>query len=164
MRSVWPQCSGFRNHVQRSLRARRKDELIAPTGRHRPDQTARRLQFVFGSGAIVGQATASHPDVAAVSFTGSNSVGTVVAQACHARGARVQMEMGGKNALVVSPSAPVATAASIAARGAFGLTGQACTATSRVILLPGSEDAFIAALLEAARNYTPRRRLGPSHR
>ncbi|MDR6688447.1 acyl-CoA reductase-like NAD-dependent aldehyde dehydrogenase [Arthrobacter sp. 1088] len=65
---------------------------------------------------------------------------------------------------MVSPSAPVATAASIAARGAFGLTGQACTATSRVILLPGSEDAFIAALLEAARNYTPRRRLGPSHR
>ncbi|OLF07313.1 aldehyde dehydrogenase [Actinophytocola xinjiangensis] len=113
------------------------------------------LNIVHGSGSVVGAALVSHPAVAAVSFTGSVGVGAGIRAAVNARGARVQLEMGGKNAVVVLDDADPAFAAGIVAAGAFGLTGQACTATSRVIATPGIHDRLVAELVEVAGRYRP---------
>ncbi|WP_116953482.1 aldehyde dehydrogenase family protein [Jiangella endophytica] len=113
------------------------------------------LNLVHGSGALLGDALVSHRDVAAVTFTGSTAVGLAIQAGAAARRARVQTEMGGKNALVVLDDADPAVAARIAAAGGFALTGQACTATSRVVCTPGIAEAFTAALVEEARRYTP---------
>lgn len=94
------------------------------------------LSVVHGSGAVVGEALVRDPRVAAVSFTGSTQVGMRIERAVQERRGRVQVEMGGKNALVVLDDADVEQAARIAAAGGFGLTGQACTASSRVICTP----------------------------
>ena len=112
------------------------------------------LNLVHGDGTA-GAALASHPDVNAVSFTGSVPVGTEVRTAAERHGARVQLEMGGKNPLVVLKDADTQAAARIAAIGGFGLTGQACTASSRVIVEADVHDRFIAELAEQARSYQP---------
>ena len=87
--------------------------------------------MVLGSGGTVGNALVDHPDVRAVSFTGSNDVGAKI----YARGAkrmiRVQAEMGGKNPVIVLDDADLDLAVESTAQGAFGSTGQRCTATSR---------------------------------
>lgn len=111
------------------------------------------LNVVYGSGGVLGDALVSHPDVGAISFTGSTAVGRSIHGIAAARMARVQLEMGGKNALVVLDDADPERAARIAAAGAFGLTGQACTATSRVICTPGVRTPFIEALVEQAKEY-----------
>ncbi|MGC0367396.1 acyl-CoA reductase-like NAD-dependent aldehyde dehydrogenase [Rhodococcus sp. 27YEA15] len=113
------------------------------------------LNLVLGAGSVVGDSLVSHPDVAAVSFTGSGTVGAGIHTAVSARMARVQLEMGGKNPLVVLDDADPVRAAAIAASGAFGLTGQACTATSRVIATPGIHDALVEELARVAQSYTP---------
>ena len=91
------------------------------------------LGLLYGSGGQVGEALCAHPDVAGISFTGSNEVGAQL----YARGAerhkRLQCEMGGKNALVVLEDADLDLAAAAIVDGAFGSTGQRCTATSRVV-------------------------------
>jgi len=107
------------------------------------------FNLVLGRGGV-GRAITDHPDVAAVSFTGSQQVGTQVGAAAMARQARVQMEMGGKNPLVVLNDADLAKAVAIAADGGFFQTGQRCTASSKVIVEDGIHDAFIAALAERA--------------
>src|SRR5262249_37334307 len=91
------------------------------------------LNIVYGSGSAVGGAIAAHPDLAAISFTGSNPVGRGIEAVVTARRARVQLELGGKNPLVVLDDADPGIAARIAAESGFGATGQTCTATSRVI-------------------------------
>ncbi|MER7868456.1 aldehyde dehydrogenase family protein [Streptomyces cellulosae] len=113
------------------------------------------LNVVHGSGAVVGEALVRDPRVAAVSFTGSTQVGMRIERAVQERRGRVQVEMGGKNALVVLDDADVEQAARIAAAGGFGLTGQACTASSRVICTPGVHDDFVAALAKEAARYHP---------
>jgi acyl-CoA reductase-like NAD-dependent aldehyde dehydrogenase len=113
------------------------------------------LNVVHGSGSVVGAALADHPDVGALSFTGSTAAGLAVERAVSVRRGRVQVEMGGKNAVVVLDDADVAAAARVVAAGAFGLTGQACTATSRIFVTPGVIEAFTAALVEQAGQYTP---------
>ncbi|MGA5797764.1 aldehyde dehydrogenase family protein [Streptomyces cellulosae] len=113
------------------------------------------LNVVHGSGAVVGEALVRDPRVAAVSFTGSTQVGMRIERAVQERRGRVQVEMGGKNALVVLDDADVEQAARIAAAGGFGLTGQACTASSRVICTPGVHDDFVAALAKEAARYRP---------
>ncbi|MEZ7159993.1 aldehyde dehydrogenase family protein [Streptomyces sp. MAD19A] len=113
------------------------------------------LSVVHGSGAVVGEALVRDPRVAAVSFTGSTQVGMRIERAVQERRGRVQVEMGGKNALVVLDDADVEQAARIAAAGGFGLTGQACTASSRVICTPGVHDDFVAALAKEAARYRP---------
>jgi len=113
------------------------------------------LNVVHGSGAVVGEALVRDPRVAAVSFTGSTRVGMRIERAVQERRGRVQVEMGGKNALVVLDDADVEQAARIAAAGGFGLTGQACTASSRVICTPGVYDDFVAALAKEAARYRP---------
>jgi acyl-CoA reductase-like NAD-dependent aldehyde dehydrogenase len=109
------------------------------------------LNMVLGSGGIVGNALVDHPAVHAVSFTGSNEVGAEI----YARGARrmirVQAEMGGKNPVVVLADADLDLAVEATAQGAFGSTGQRCTATSRVIVEEGVADTFVERLVARAR-------------
>ena len=108
------------------------------------------FNLVLGRGNV-GRAIVDHPDIAAVSFTGSQQVGAQVGAGAMARQSRVQMEMGGKNPLVVLNDADLDKAVAIAADGGFFQTGQRCTASSRVIVEDGIHDAFVAAISEKAR-------------
>ena len=102
------------------------------------------LNVLVGSGKEVGDTLASHPDVVALSFTGSYPVGQQIYRQLAPRMARAQMEMGGKNPTIVLADADLDLAASLVSRAGFGLTGQACTATSRVIV----ERPVLAGFLE----------------
>ena len=113
------------------------------------------LNIVIGPGSGVGNKIVGDTRVAGVSFTGSTAVGLKIHEIAAARMARVQLEMGGKNAVLVLDDADPATAAKVVAAGGFGLTGQACTATSRAIVTPGVHDAFVSALREAAAGFAP---------
>ena len=104
------------------------------------------FNLVMGRGAVVGEALLQAPDIAAVSFTGSVETGRRVAAACAAGLKRFQLEMGGKNPLVVLDDADLATAVGCAVQGAFYSTGQRCTASSRLIVTAGIHDRFVAAL------------------
>lgn len=108
------------------------------------------VNFVAGPGSQVGSRLAGHSDVDAVSFTGSTQVGLQVYDDATADRTRVQTEMGGKNPCVVSASADVEEAADIVAAGAFGVTGQACTATSRAIVHEDVYEPFCDAIVERA--------------
>lgn len=110
------------------------------------------LNVVHGPGPVVGDALAHDPRVKALSFTGSTPVGLGLHEVLNARRTRVQLEMGGKNGYLVLDDADPLTAAGIVAAGGFGLTGQACTATSRVYCTPGIRTAFVEALAKAAEN------------
>lgn len=112
------------------------------------------LNVVNGRGSTVGEAIVRHRDVAGVSFTGSTQVGTAIRGTLEERAARVQLEMGGKNAYLVVDDADAARAAANVAAGAFGLTGQACTATSRVYVTPGIRDELLRHLRKAAEQLT----------
>lgn len=106
------------------------------------------LNLVMGPGSTLGAALASSPDVDAVTFTGSQDVGPAVAAAAVRAGSRVQLEMGGKNPLVVLDDADMATAVSCAVNGAFFQMGQRCTASSRLIVTEGIHDRFVAAMVD----------------
>jgi alpha-ketoglutaric semialdehyde dehydrogenase len=106
------------------------------------------LNIVQGPGASVGAALASSPEVDAISFTGSQAVGRTVAAAAVASGARVQLEMGGKNPLIVLDDADLKVAVSCAINGAFFGTGQRCTASSRLIVTSGIHDRFLDAMVQ----------------
>ncbi|MDP3170747.1 MAG: aldehyde dehydrogenase family protein [Polaromonas sp.] len=110
------------------------------------------FNLVMGTGAEVGPVLLDDPRVAAVSFTGSVSTGQKVAQACVARGAKFQLEMGGKNPLIVLDDADLAVAVNCAVQGAFYSTGQRCTASSRFIVTAGIHDRFVAAVIERLRS------------
>jgi aldehyde dehydrogenase (NAD+) len=109
------------------------------------------LNLVLGGGGTVGNAIVDDERVRAVSFTGSNEVGAEI----YARGAkrmiRVQCEMGGKNPVVVLADADLDLAVEATAQGAFGSTGQRCTATSRVIVEEAVADAFVERLAARAK-------------
>ena len=113
------------------------------------------FNVVHGKGRVVGDALARDPRIAGMSFTGSTNVGLGLQEILNARRARVQLEMGGKNGVLVLDDADPRKAAQVVAAGAFGLTGQACTATSRVYVTPGIREEFLAALVEEAATYTP---------
>jgi aldehyde dehydrogenase (NAD+) len=110
------------------------------------------LNLVVGGGAAVGNTLAESRDVHGLSFTGSYEVGTRIYAKTAKNLVRTQLEMGGKNPTVVLNDADLKLAVDIAVRGGFGLTGQACTATSRVIVEDGIADAFTEALAAAARS------------
>lgn len=105
------------------------------------------LNLVIGRGRV-GQAIVDHPHVDGVSFTGSQGVGAGVAAGAVRRQARVQLEMGGKNPLIVLDDADLDRAVQIALDGSFFATGQRCTASSRLIVQDGVHDRFVAALAE----------------
>jgi aldehyde dehydrogenase (NAD+) len=109
------------------------------------------LNVVTGEGRAVGGELATNPLVAALSFTGSYAVGNQIYQQLAQRMARAQMEMGGKNPTIVLADADLDLAARLVAIAGFGLTGQACTATSRVIVEKSVADAFATKLIEKAK-------------
>jgi len=109
------------------------------------------FNMVVGSGSVVGEAIVNSPVVRAVSFTGSNEIGGALYVKAASRGAKVTCEMGGKNAVIVMPDADLDKAAVAIHGGAFGSTGQRCTATSRVIAMPDVKDALVERLVEQAR-------------
>lgn len=104
------------------------------------------VNLVLGEGATVGSAIVGHKDVQAVSFTGSVHTGAMIAAQCVKQMKKVQLEMGGKNPLVVMDDADLETAVATAINGAFFSTGQRCTASSRLIVTSGIHDAFVSAL------------------
>ena len=106
------------------------------------------FNLVLGSGSVVGETLVNHPDVAAISFTGSVATGREIARKAVARMARFQLEMGSKNPLVVLDDADIGVAVNVAMQGAFFSTGQRCTASSRLIVTEGIHDRFVAALVE----------------
>ena len=105
------------------------------------------FNLVFG-GSAAGNALVKDPRVAGISFTGSQSVGRGIAALAAERQARIQMEMGGKNPLVVLDDAEFERAVMCALDGAFFASGQRCTASSRIIVTAGIYDRFVAALTE----------------
>ncbi len=109
------------------------------------------LNYVTGSGREVGDEIVNSPDVNGISFTGSYDVGTRIYTQAIKNLTRVQLEMGGKNPTIVLNDAKLDLAVDIVVKGGFGLTGQACTATSRVIVEEGIADQFATALADAAR-------------
>ncbi|HVN33654.1 MAG TPA: aldehyde dehydrogenase family protein [Casimicrobiaceae bacterium] len=106
------------------------------------------FNLVMGRGSIVGETLVTHPEVAGVSFTGSVETGRGIAAKAVARMAKVQLEMGGKNPLVILDDADLATAVNCAVQGAYFSTGQRCTASSRLIVTGGIHDRFVAAVTE----------------
>ena len=110
------------------------------------------FNLVMGRGSETGQTILEHPDVTAVTFTGSIETGRQVASACAARGAKFQLEMGGKNPLVVLDDADLKTAVECAVNGAFFSTGQRCTASSRLIVTRGIYDRFVDAVTERIKD------------
>ena len=109
------------------------------------------FNMVVGSGSVVGEAMVHSPVLRAISFTGSNEVGGALYAKAAQRGAKVTCEMGGKNAVIVMPDADLDKAAIAIHGGAFGSTGQRCTATSRVIAAPAIKDALLERLVEGAK-------------
>jgi aldehyde dehydrogenase (NAD+) len=105
------------------------------------------FNMIFGPGAM-GAKLVEHADVDGLSFTGSQGVGATVAEAAVKRQARVQLEMGGKNPLVVLDDADLDRAVMVALDGSFYATGQRCTASSRIIVTDAVHDRFVAALAE----------------
>ena len=118
--------------------------------------------MIYGSGEQVGEGIVGHPAVRAISFTGSNDVGLATYAAAAAQGKKVQCEMGGKNPVLVLDDADLELAADGIAQGAFGSTGQRCTATSRVVVTKKVAGALTKLILRRARTMTCGTDLGPS--
>ncbi len=112
------------------------------------------LNLVMGKGSVVGQGFIDSPDVAGVSFTGSVNTGRRIAAACVSSipMKKIQLEMGGKNPMVVLDDADLKIAVECAVNGAYFSTGQRCTASSRFIVTEGIHDAFVAALTERLKS------------
>jgi len=110
------------------------------------------FNLVMGRGSIVGEALVTNSDVAGISFTGSVDTGRGIAAKAVARMAKIQLEMGGKNPLVILDDADLATAVNCAVQGAYFSTGQRCTASSRLIATDGIHDRFVAAVTEKLKS------------
>jgi aldehyde dehydrogenase (NAD+) len=109
------------------------------------------VNIVCGAGSSAGMALVEHPDVRAISFTGSSAVGSLVAQRAAATFKQVSLEMGGKNAQIVLDDANLDLALDGALWGAFGTTGQRCTATSRILLQKGIAAQFTEEFVARAK-------------
>ena len=109
------------------------------------------IQLVHGMGEVVGKALVEHPQVPVISFTGSTETGRFVGETCGRMHKRLSLEMGGKNAQIVLDDADLDLALDGVLWGAFGTTGQRCTATSRLVLQEGIHDAFVTRLAERAQ-------------
>lgn len=106
------------------------------------------FNLVMGPGSRVGQSLVASAKVRALTFTGSVATGRRIGMTCMERGAKVQLEMGGKNPLVVLDDADLAIAVEVATNGSFFSTGQRCTGSSRLVVQSGIHDRFVAALRE----------------
>ena len=126
------------------------------------------LNLVLGSGSEAGHEIINHPAVKAVSFTGSNEVGIRLYEEVSRRGAKVQCEMGGKNPVVILEDADLDLAVESTAQGAFGSSGQRCTATSRAVVVNDIADEFVERIAKRAQSMRigdgldPNTEMGPS--
>jgi aldehyde dehydrogenase (NAD+) len=109
------------------------------------------VNLVHGFGDEVGAHIVSHPDVPVISFTGSTETGKIIGRVCGEAHKRLSLEMGGKNAQIVMADADMDLAIDGVLWGAFGTTGQRCTATSRLLLHDSIHDAFVERLTERAK-------------
>jgi len=112
------------------------------------------FNLVMGRGSVVGEAIVNDPRVDAISFTGSVETGRKIAQKAIAQMKKVQLEMGGKNPLVVLDDADLKTAVDSAVNGAYFSTGQRCTASSRLIVTKGIYSKFLDAMIERLKATT----------
>jgi aldehyde dehydrogenase (NAD+) len=112
------------------------------------------VQLVHGLGEQAGKAIVDHPDVPLVSFTGSTDTGKLVGETCGRMHKRLSLEMGGKNAQIVLDDADLDLALDGVLWGAFGTTGQRCTATSRLIIQGGVHDRFLSTLVDRVKKLT----------
>ena len=125
------------------------------------------FNMVMGRGSVIGQALIDHPGVDAISFTGSVGTGRRVAEAALKRMAKMQLEMGGKNPLVVLDDADLEQAVEVTVQGSYYSTGQRCTASSRIIVTAGIHDAFVKRLAERTQSLVvgdardPKTQIGP---
>jgi len=115
------------------------------------------VQLVHGEGSVVGRAMVEHPDVPVISFTGSTETGAIIGATCGRMHKRLSLEMGGKNAMIVMDDADLDLALEGVLWGAFGTTGQRCTATSRLVVHERVHDRLLQMLCDRAG----RLRLGP---
>jgi acyl-CoA reductase-like NAD-dependent aldehyde dehydrogenase len=109
------------------------------------------VQLLHGAGEVVGAAIVAHPHIPAISFTGSTDVGSIVGETCGRMHKRLSLEMGGKNAMIVLDDADPELALEGVLWGAFGTTGQRCTATSRLILQSKIHDRVLGELVDRAK-------------
>ena len=126
------------------------------------------LNLIYGGGREVGDTVVKHPAIQAVSFTGSNDVGVGLYTAAAARGIKCQCEMGGKNPIVILADADLDLAVESTIQGAFGSTGQRCTATSRAVVEDSIANEFVerlharTACLVMGNGLDPATTIGPS--
>jgi aldehyde dehydrogenase (NAD+) len=126
------------------------------------------LNLVLGAGAEIGDEIANHAAVKAISFTGSTEVGIKLYEQAARRGAKIQCEMGGKNPVVVLEDADLDLAVESTAQGAFGSSGQRCTATSRAVVVNEIADEFVRRIVARAQSMRigsgddPQTEMGPS--
>jgi acyl-CoA reductase-like NAD-dependent aldehyde dehydrogenase len=126
------------------------------------------FNLVIGPGSEVGQAIVESPKVRGISFTGSVATGRKIGVACVERGKKVQLELGGKNPLIVLDDADLDVAAAVAVNGAYFSTGQRCTASSRLIVQAGIHDRFVDAVVERLKELKvghaldPESQIGPA--
>src|ERR1041385_8806147 len=109
------------------------------------------IQLVHGHGESAGAAIVNHPRIPVISFTGSTETGRIVGEVCGRMHKRLSLEMGGKNAMMVFDDADLDLALDGVLWGAFGTTGQRCTATSRLLLQDGVHDELLSTLVDRAR-------------
>ncbi len=115
------------------------------------------VQLVHGPGSVVGKAMVEHPNIPVISFTGSTETGSIIGATCGKLHKRLSLEMGGKNAMIVLDDADLDLALEGVLWGAFGTTGQRCTATSRLIVHQKVHDRFLQMVCDRAEQL----RLGP---
>ncbi len=119
---------------------------------HRSGVPAGVVNLVMGPGSVVGQEMLGNAKVDAISFTGSAPVGARVGAACMSQMKKVQLEMGGKNPLVILDDADLEVAVDCTINGAFFSTGQRCTASSRIIVTEGIHNRFVEAVTDRVRS------------
>ncbi|WP_282156121.1 alpha-ketoglutaric semialdehyde dehydrogenase GucD [Cytobacillus gottheilii] len=112
------------------------------------------INLVTGSGSVIGQGLAEHPDVNGITFTGSNAVGKKIGQTVFSRGGKYQLEMGGKNPVIVAADADLDLAVEATVSGGLRSTGQKCTATSRVIVESEIYEVFKEKLVAKVNEIT----------
>ena len=126
------------------------------------------LNLILGSGSEAGDEIIGHPAVKAVSFTGSNGVGIRLYEQVSRRGGKCQCEMGGKNPVVILEDCDMELAVENTAQGAFGSSGQRCTATSRAVVVNKIADEFVERVAKRAESMRigdgmdPQTEMGPS--
>lgn len=121
---------------------------------HEAGMPAGVINMVTGSGSVIGQGLAEHPGVDGITFTGSNAVGKQIGRAALDRGIKYQLEMGGKNPVIVANDADLDLAVDATISGGLKSTGQKCTATSRVIVQSGVYETFREKLVKKVAEIT----------